>query len=140
MSLTKRAINAICLRHPPGFTLLEIMVSLSIIAIVFVTVFRLQARSITLAETGNFHAMAPYLVRIVLATSDKDLQDRKEMSGTFDTHYPGWSWKLTLHDAEPLEQSDFTEGAAKTLKRMDVQVSRDDETLTVSTWRYLPND
>ncbi|MFH1154599.1 MAG: prepilin-type N-terminal cleavage/methylation domain-containing protein [Pseudomonadota bacterium] len=136
----KRAIDLGLVPGEEGFTLLEIMVSLAIIAIVFVSVFRLQAGSINLADSGNFHTLAPYLARIILSTPDADLADATVLSGKFDKQYQDWSWRLTLHDLEPIEGEALPRQAAEHLKRLDVEITKGNQTLSVSTWRYIARD
>jgi prepilin-type N-terminal cleavage/methylation domain-containing protein len=126
-------------RGEAGFTLLEILVSLFIIAAVFVAVFRLQARAISLAGSADFHTLAPRLAAVILEGPGQDLRSPGERSGEFEDDFRGWTWRLTVHDLERSEGDELTEGAAESMKRLEVTVSREGRDFTVSTWRYLPD-
>lgn len=50
-----------------GFTLLEVLVAVSIISIVLVSALRLQGQSVTMSETARFYATAPFLAQEKMA-------------------------------------------------------------------------
>lgn len=92
-----------------GFTLLETLISLSILAIALVAVYRLHYQSIDLSEAVAFDAAAPFLAEKVL--SDLELAGIDGVgsdSGTFSEPLPAYRWQadidevmLTDDDSDP---------------------------------------
>ncbi|MFO7972965.1 MAG: prepilin-type N-terminal cleavage/methylation domain-containing protein [Desulfobacterales bacterium] len=62
------------LQPDSGFTLLEIMVALSIIAIVLVSVYKMQAQSISMIYASKFYATAPLLAQLKIAEVEQGLK------------------------------------------------------------------
>lgn len=81
-----------------GFTLLEVMVAMAILAIALTSLFGSQSTSVALATETRFNIQAPLLARMQLAR----LQSEKEIfadSGDFGDDFPGFLWKLTIKDS-----------------------------------------
>ena len=87
-----------------GFTLLEVLVALSIIAIVLVAALRLQGQSVTMNETARFYAAAPFLAQQKMAEVRFDPQRfMGSESGRFEqSSPPDLDWQVAL---EPVEIS-----------------------------------
>ncbi len=81
-----------------GFTLLEVMIAMSILAIALTSLFGAQSASVALATETRFNIQAPLLARMQLATirSSEDIFDD---SGDFGEEFPGFQWELTVEDA-----------------------------------------
>ncbi len=99
-----------------GFTLIETLVALSIIAIVLLAVYRLQATNATLAMRSRFYTLAPLLadqkwVEIKQADPDR----LSDASGDFGETYPGYTWAFSV--AEP--KFPILGATAQRLKRID---------------------
>ncbi|MCP4115265.1 MAG: prepilin-type N-terminal cleavage/methylation domain-containing protein [Desulfobacteraceae bacterium] len=123
-----------------GFTLLEIMVSLSIVAIVFVSLFKMQSSSILLAGYGKFHSTAPFLARQTLTQIEGDLDDDASPSGDFGDGFPGYQWEARITDYQTYDSAIIPESAAKRLKRVEIEILRGENRFTLNTWRYLGNE
>ncbi len=120
-----------------GFTLLEVMIAVSIIALVFVSIFRMQSGTIRLAEAGTFNTLAPVLANQVLLEMEQDLEDQTRSSGEFEGRYSGYKWASevsdNLLDLEFIDE-DYSKGFKKiTLRIMD---KNEHHTYEVTTWRY----
>jgi general secretion pathway protein I len=117
-----------------GFTLLEVMVAVSIIAIVFVSVFRLHTQTLTMSSSVSFYSMAPMLAQGKLAelenSSPESLSDD---AGDFGEHFPGYSWEAGVSDVE----SEILEDTATDLKRIDLAVSFEGLVYNLRTYRFL---
>jgi len=103
-----------------GFTLLEIMVAVSIVAIVLVSVYKMHAQTIWMSNTIKFHTTAPLLAQQKLAefeatSSHQQISD----SGDFGDEFPGYAWQLSVDDIE----SELLGSVAEDLKRVDVTVT-----------------
>ena len=107
-----------------GFTLLEIMVAVSIIAIVFISVFKMHTQTISMSSDVRFYTTAPLLAQSKLTEYElKSVDDLSDDSGGFGEEYPGYSWQVSVNDVE----SEVLEDTAKDLKRIDVSVSFNEE-------------
>jgi general secretion pathway protein I len=103
-----------------GFTLLEIMVAVSIVAIVLVSVYKMHAQTIWMSNAVKFHTTAPLLAQQKLAefeatSSHQQISD----SGDFGDGFPGYAWQLSVDDID----SEFLGNVAEDLKRVDVTVT-----------------
>lgn len=84
-----------------GFTLLEVLVALSMIAIVVVSVMRLQGQSISLNETARFYSVAPFLAQAKMAEVKFDpAAFEAGGSGEFDESSPGYKWTVNTEKKE----------------------------------------
>ena len=107
-----------------GFTLLEIMVAVSIIAIVFISVFKMHTQTISMSSDVRFYTTAPLLAQSKLTEYElKSVDDLSDDTGGFGEEYPGYSWQVSVNDVE----SEVLEDTAKDLKRIDVSVSFNEE-------------
>lgn len=84
-----------------GFTLLEVLVALSIISIVLISVIQLQGQSITMNETARFYSVAPFLAQAKMA----EVQSEPDQffggdSGDFDEDFDGYSWQVETQTVE----------------------------------------
>ena len=114
-----------------GFTLLEILVAMSIITFALMAIFRLYTQTISMNHLLSFNTTAPFLAQKKMAelTSmpGKELGDN---SGVFGEEFPGYSWAVSVADvdSETLETED--------LKKIDVRVSMNDDEQTYFLRRY----
>jgi general secretion pathway protein I len=118
-----------------GFTLLEIMVALSIIAIVLVSVYKMQAQTISMSLAARFYATAPLLAQSKMTEQEtKSLEDLTSDSGNFDDDFPGYSWSMAVDDVE----SEALGTTAKDLKKIDVTIflNNDKFTYSLRTYRF----
>lgn len=119
--LAGRSVPAIA-----GFTLLEVMVAVAVIAIALVTLIGAQSQSVTIATGAKFEAQASLLGQAKMAElsliASAELNDG---SGDFGSDYPGFTWKA--------EVSALTEGdtgipdVAGMLKAIELTVALDQD-------------
>ncbi len=116
-----------------GFTLLEIMVSVSIIAIVLVSIYKMQAQTISMNYEARFYATAPLLAQFKMTEQEtKSLEDLTSDSGNFGDDFPGYSWSMAVDDVE----SEALGNTAKDLKKIDVTIFLNDDEFTYSLRTY----
>ena len=118
-----------------GFTLLEIMVSVSIIAIVLVSIYKMQAQTISMNYEARFYATAPLLAQFKMTEQKtKSLEDLTSDSGNFGDDFPGYSWSMAVDDVE----SEALGNTAKDLKKIDVTIflNNDEFTYNLRTYRF----
>ena len=118
----------------PGFTLLEVMVAMSIIAIALTAVFHVQFQTILMNNNARFDITAPLLARsrmmqIEIASEDILLEER----GDFGEAFPGYSWHHIIKDIE----SETLGEMSSRLKRIEVMVALNDDEYVyrLSTYR-----
>jgi general secretion pathway protein I len=120
-----------------GFTFLEVIISVSIIAILFVSIFRMQSGTINLATAGKFNIVAPVLAEKVMVQIEKDVAGWSETSGDFGDEYPGYRWECEISDTA-LNQIDFIN--AEILERfkeirITIRSSTGNRSLEIKSWR-----
>lgn len=116
--------NRIQKRKSFGFTLLEVMVAMAIIAIALTAVLGSQSQSVSLASEAKFNTTAPLLAQSKIAEVEvAEENDLTGDSGDFGEDFPGYTWELSMEDVtfeEPENVSDL-------LKRIDLKVSWGEE-------------
>jgi general secretion pathway protein I len=86
-------------QHGRGFTLMEVMIAMAILAITLVVVFQSQSLSLSLAGEERFLTTASLLAQGKMAELDsKDLKDISPSSGSFGVDYPAYAWQVQISD------------------------------------------
>ena len=119
-------------RKSAGFTLLEVMLAVSLIAIALVTLIGAQSQSVTIATGSKFDAMASLLAQRKL--SDLCLQEFGTVNdgeGDFGEEHPHFRWKSKV--TELTEQETGFKGTGGMLKAVDLTISiEEDKALSYS--------
>ncbi len=103
-----------------GFTLLEVMVAMAIIAVALTAVLGSQSQSVSLASEAKFHTTASLLAQSKMAEIRlKQPEDLISGSGDFGEDFPGYVWQITLNSLN----SDNTEDIAEFLVQIDLEIS-----------------
>jgi general secretion pathway protein I len=123
---------------PAGFTLLEVMVAMAIIAIALTAVFGSQSQSLTLASEAKFSTTAAFLAQSKMAEIEaRKPEDLTSDSGDFGEDFPGYLWELSLKDAT----FDEPEGVSDDLKQIDLTVRWEDNdqyAYRLRLYRFVP--
>jgi len=103
--------------HDSGFTLLEVMVALSIIAIVLVAVYRMQSQTMMMTAAEKFYTSAPFMAQgklsqIISAGRENTGND----TGDFGNDFPGYTWEISMENIE----SEELEAESDNLNKIDV--------------------
>ena len=102
-----------------GFTLLEVMVAIAIIAITLVAVFGSQSQSLSLANEAKFSTTAALLAQSKMAEIEVvNYEDLTSDSGDFGENFPNYHWNLTVSDVSFIG----TDEVLDYLKRIDLNV------------------
>lgn len=119
-----------------GFTLLEVMVSVAIISIVLVSIYRLYSQSLTMNTEARFYTQAPMLAQSKLAEMEAG-EDAEFTggSGEFGENFPGYSWKVSVEDVGIEALGEISQD----LKEIDVTVSfnENEYVYNLRTFRFL---
>ena len=107
-------------RRTCGFTLLEVMIAMAVLAIVLVSVYRMHSQTLTMSTAARFYTQAPLLAQkkmaeVTTTTSGIFASD----SGEFGENFPGYSWQVSATDVS----SELLGEVADDLKRIDVTVA-----------------
>ncbi|MFK5954604.1 MAG: prepilin-type N-terminal cleavage/methylation domain-containing protein [Desulfobacterium sp.] len=128
-------------KNNDGFTLLEIMVSISIIAIVLVSLFRMHASTIRLAEKVKFNAVATSLAQKKITEICMDIEDASDATGDFGDEFPGYSWESHMGDMSVFDENMISEKQAENMKRIDLTISLGNRhVFTLRAWIYDDSD
>ena len=121
-----------------GFTLLEVMVAMSIMAIVLVSVYRMHSQTLTMNTANRFYTQAPLLAQSKLAQLETGSSEiTAGDSGDFGEKFPGYRWNVTVEEVS----SETLGEVANDLKRLDLIVSlnNNEYTYNVRTYRLIRN-
>jgi general secretion pathway protein I len=120
--------------HNRGFSLLEVMIAVALIAIALVTLLGSQSQSVSFANSAKFETMAALLAQSKM--SEITIQDADSLSsdsGNFGDDYPGYAWVATVSDVsiEGLDTiSDY-------LKQIDLTVTWGSYNYKISLYHYV---
>jgi len=119
-----------------GFTLLEVMIALAIIAIALGSVYKMHTQTIFMESRSRFSTIAPILAGSKLAEIENtDYRDRIEDSGSFEDRFAGYNWHFQIEDVP----SDQYNSKGPTLKKLSISISSDngEETFLMTTYRCI---
>ena len=120
--------------EPHGFTLLEIMVAMAIIAIVLVAVYKMHHQTIDMNNAASFHTRAPLLAQKKIAEiKRRTLNDIADEEGGFGEDFSDYHWQMTVEDVE----SELLGDAARRLKKIDMTVSHSQDEMTYQIRSYI---
>jgi general secretion pathway protein I len=121
-----------------GFTLLEVMVAMAIIAIALTAVLGSQSQSLSLASEAKFSTTVALLAQSKMAEIEAEKpEDLTSDSGDFGDDYPGYRWDKSVNDVT----FDEPEGVSDHLKQIDLTVSWEDNDQYVyrlRLYRFVP--
>ena len=121
-----------------GFTLLEVMVAMAIIAIALTAVLGSQSQSLSLASEVKFSTTAALLAQSKMAEIEAEKPgDLTSDSGDFGEDYPGYRWDKSVNDVT----FDEPEGVSDHLEQIDLTVSWEDNDQYVyrlRLYRFVP--
>lgn len=128
-----------------GFTLLEVMVSLAIVAVVLVSLLISQSQSVSIQDEIKFSTTAILLAQKKI--SEIEVEDTEELDsddGDFGDDFPDYFWEVIVEDlslpealTEYMELEDFT----KHLKQVDVIIYRGEQKrsqFNIRLYRFVP--
>ena len=123
--------------HNRGFTLLEVMIAVALIAIALVTLLGSQSQSVSFANSAKFETMAALLAQSKM--SEMTIQGADSLSGdsgNFGDDYPGYAWEATVSDIS-LEGMDTI---SDYLKQIDLTVTWGVFSYNIRLYHYVEAD
>lgn len=116
-----RYTNCLLLDDKRAFTLLEVMVAVSIMAIALVALFGSQSRSLSHATEAHFNIVAPMLAAEKLAELKGGNAFMGNDDGDFGEEFPGYSWKIETETAF-FDSPEALTNLEKPLEKIEVTV------------------
>ncbi|MGI6656919.1 MAG: type IV pilus modification PilV family protein [Desulfobulbus sp.] len=111
---------------PAGFTLLEVMIAVAVIALTLVTLIGAQSRSVSLATSSRFETMASLLARWKLTDlMQSGYEGLMNADGSFGELHPDFVWQLTVRELDRFDTG-LHEGD-DLLKQLDLVVALKEE-------------
>ncbi|OQX19957.1 MAG: hypothetical protein BWK76_02995 [Desulfobulbaceae bacterium A2] len=81
-----------------GFTLLEVLVAMAVLALALTTLLGTQARSLSLMREGRCQLVAATLAQDMLARRARSGSISLPETGEFVPDHPGYSWRIQGED------------------------------------------
>ena len=119
-----------------GFTLLEIMVAISVIAIVLIAVFKMHSQTINLNLAAKFYSTAPLLAQNKIAELETtSLNDQIAESGNFGDNFLNYNWSVSMDNID----SEVLGVVSESLKKIEITISynNDEFIYNLRTYRLL---
>ena len=116
-----------------GFTLLEVLIALAVMAVVLVSVYRLHSQTLSMTTANRFYTQAPMLAQskmALLEASNSEIISGD--SGDFGDKFPGYSWEVATEEVS----SEALGEVAEDLKRIDVTVTLNENEYVYSIRSY----
>ncbi len=124
--LYSAARGKVTISGPGGFTLLEVLVAIAILAISLTTIYGSQARSLALGSEAQFRTTASFLAGMKLAELESGTVGLVNDAGDFGDEYPGYTWKTSVESAVLQDVREFSD-IETDVRRVEVIVSRQDQ-------------
>jgi general secretion pathway protein I len=103
-----------------GFTLLEVMVAMAIMAIVLVSVYRMHSQTLAMNTANRFYTLAPMLAQSKLTQLETGSSEIiSGDSGDFGDKFPGYSWNVSTEEVAIAALGEV----ANDFKRINLSVS-----------------
>lgn len=130
---------SIFIKPARGFTLLEVMVAMVVMAVTLVTLLHLHSGTIRLAGAGRFTGMIPILAQGLLADQIAGSSDFLDQSGNFGPEYGGLEWTCIMEDAALDDPVILSDQQMDRLKKIQITISASGtgRTYSLTFWRYL---
>jgi len=120
--------------YKKGFTLLEVMIAVAVIAIALTALLGSQSQSVSFANSAKFETMAALLAQKKM--SEIIIQDPASLTdanGDFGDDYPGYTWEATVSDVS----MEGVESISKYLKQIDLTVAWGGKSYGIRLFHYV---
>ena len=124
-------------RNALGFTLLEVLAAVAILAIVLVAVFRLHFQTTAMTGASKFYTLAPLLAQTKLTDLEiAGIENAGSDEGDFGTDMPGLRWRVDTEDVAPA----ILQNGPGSMRKIEITVSTIDEDMVyrMRTYRFVP--
>ena len=123
-----------------GFTLLEVLIAIAILAISLSAIFGSQAQSLSLATEAQFNIYAATLAKAKLAEYESGITPLENGDGDFGDDFPGYTWKVEVQEADLQDILPSLADLGDPLLRLEITVSWENENLTYELRCYVKKE
>ena len=117
-----------------GFTLLEVMIAVALIAIALTALLGSQSQSVSFANSAKFETMAALLAQSKMSEIvSQETLDLSSDSGDFGEDYPGYTWESSVSDVSIPGDPTLSDY----LKQVDLTVSWGVFTYNLRLYQYV---
>lgn len=118
-----------------GFTLLEVMVALAVLATTLTVIYQLHGQTMQISGRARFYNLAPMLAQSKLSELEQnEHKELAESSGDFGEDFPGYRWSIQLEDVAP----DLLTTKEYHLTHIEIVVSdNDNNSYNLRTYRFF---
>lgn len=110
-----------CGQGVQGFTLLEVMIAIAVLAMTLTVIYGSQSQSLSLAAEARFNTRATFLMNLKLAELESGLVALGGDEGDFGEEYPDYRWKIEVDDAQ-FDELPVSPEYAESFKRVTLTV------------------
>jgi general secretion pathway protein I len=125
-----------------GFTLLEVMVALSIVASVLVPLLVSQSEGISIQDETKFRTTAALLAQKKISEIEvKGKDDLTADYGDFGDDFPDYFWEINIQDLSFPEIDEEAQEYTKYLKQIDLNIYRGEKKryqYALRLYRFFP--
>jgi general secretion pathway protein I len=117
-----------------GFTLLEVMIAVALVAIALTTLLGSQSQSVSFANSAKFETMAALLAQSKMSElTTREADSLYSESGDFGDDYPGYAWEATVNNIAIEGVADISDY----LKQIDLTVTWGVFTYNLRLYHYV---
>ncbi len=130
-----KIVSAFGRQSSTGFTLLEMMVAISIMGIVLVSIYKMHCQTVVMNNYSRFYTVAPLLAQAKLAEMEATEKKPVDGSGDFGDDHPAYNWSISVDSVECEALGEI----AKDLRKIDltIMLDHDEFTYSVRTYRFI---
>ena len=122
--------------HQSGFTLLEVMVAIAILAIALTVLLGNQSQSLRLAEESRFSLIASLLIREKFTELELSEDEIVSSEGDFGQTFPGYYWSVEV-DTPVFDDLDVLTGTEQYLQQLDLRIYTTEERQSIQVRRLM---
>lgn len=119
-----------------GFTLLEVMIAIAILAIALTSLFGSQSQSLSLAIEARFNTTAAFLAQEKFAEYEAGLAELTSGEGDFGDDFPGFTWKMSVENAYFADVAGLDE-LEKPLQKLELTIAWEGEHFSTTLASYI---
>ena len=123
-------------RSAKGFTLLEVMIAIAILAIALTTLLGNQSQSLRFADESQFAFIASRLAQQKFSEIEASGDDLYTTDGEFGDDNPGYFWSFEVDDPDFEDHPALAE-STQFVKRVVLKIHNEDESKSYSISRYM---
>lgn len=121
-----------------GFTLLEVMIAVAVLAITLTVLYGSQTQSLSLAAEAKFNTKATYLAGLKIAELESGLAALENDEGDFGETFPNFQWKIEVDEVD-LSDSEILVDLEEALVRVTLTIAWEGSPYSHSVDYYLPD-